>query len=417
VRKNIFVAGLTLTIVLPGAARAAPPDGRQTKVAVTAPTRLDWTFALATQSLADPPADWLNDYDSAKQQYDLYVPPKRDPKKPLPVLLFVSPGDEPAGWKQFETACKDLGFVLAAPRGAGNDCPTKRRVHIVLDVLDDVRRTLPTDPDRTYIGGFSGGGRIACAVAFAMPECFGGVMPVCAGGDLRDEPWLRQRVIDRLSVALMTGDGDFNRAEVERLRGPYLQAVGVRTRWWEQAGLGHGVPGEKQLTEALKWLDEGADARRKLAKDYPAARLDGDAAPSRADLAKGLLAEGKKRLEAKETLYGGLMLLQGCMNRWPDTPAAEESKKILLDYDGRKERPWEADDIAEQRKFLLARARALDVYASGDLPDQYVKMRPDMAKQAMDLWQKVLDDGMDADACREAKKRIPALEKLAGGDK
>ena len=38
--------------------------------------------------------------------------------------------------------------------------------------------------------------------------------------------------MDRLSVALMTGDGDFNRAEVERLRGPYLSEVGVRTHWW-----------------------------------------------------------------------------------------------------------------------------------------------------------------------------------------
>ncbi|HVS40335.1 MAG TPA: hypothetical protein VMS17_32560 [Gemmataceae bacterium] len=42
-------------------------------------------------------------------------------------------------------------------------------------------------------------------------------------------------------------------------------------------------------------------------------------------------------------------------------------------------------------------------------------MRPDMAKQAKDLWQKVLDDGVSADACREAKKRLPVLEKRAGG--
>ena len=144
-------------------------------------------------------------------------------------------------------------------------------------------------------------------------------------------------------------------------------------------------------------------------------RLAGDAAPARVDAAKALLAEGKKRLEAKESLYDGLMLLQGCMNRWPDVAAADEAKKILLDYDSRKEHPWEADDIAEQRRFLIAQARSLDAYASGDFPPQYAKERPGAAKQAMELWQKVLDDGADADACREAKKRIPALEKLAGG--
>ena len=109
------------------------------------------------------------------------------------------------------------------------------------------------------------------------------------------------------------------------------------------------------------------------------------------------------------------MLLKGSLERWPDAAAADEAKKILADYEGRPERPWEAEDIAEQRKYLIAQARALDAYASGDLPSQYAKMRPDMAKSALDLWQKVLADGVDADACAEAKKRIPALEKLAGG--
>jgi hypothetical protein len=237
-------------------------------------------------------------------------------------------------------------------------------------------------------------------------------MPICASGDLRDEPWLRQRVIDRLSVALMTGENDFNRAEVERLRGPYLKEVGVRTRWREQAGLGHGVPDEKQLLEAVKWLDEGVERRRKLAKDYPAMRLVGQGVPSREEAAKALLSEGKRRLEIKKTLFSGLMLLQGCMNRWPDLPAADEAKKVLLEYEG-KDRPWEAEDVAEQRRFLIAQARALDTYASGDLPPQYAKERSETAKQALALWQKV-EDGVDADACREAKKRIPILEKLVG---
>ncbi|HVS34191.1 MAG TPA: hypothetical protein VMS17_01335 [Gemmataceae bacterium] len=411
-RKHPTAALLFLTAA---AAAQAAADGYQTRVAVSAATRLDWTFAVSNQSLADPPADWLKDFDSTKQQYDLYIPPKHDPKTPLPMILFVAANKEPQGWKQFEPVCKKLGFVYAEAQDAGNDCPVKQRVRIVLDVLDDVRRTVPIDSDRTYIVGISGGGRIACAVGFALPDLFGGVMPICAGSDLRDEPWLRQRVMDRLSVALLTGENDFNRGEVERLRGPYLKEVGVRTRWWEQAAMGHAIPGEKILTEAVKWLEEDGDRRRKLAKDYPAMHIPGDAAPSRVETAKAFLAEGKKRLEAKETLYSGLILLKGCLERWPDLPAADEAKKILLDYDGRAEKPWEAEDVAEQRKFLIAQARALDAYASGDLPSQYIRMRPDMAKQARDLWQKVLDDGVDADACREAKKRIPELEKLAGG--
>jgi pimeloyl-ACP methyl ester carboxylesterase len=397
---------------LAGVACAA--DGHEAKASVSAATRMDWTFVVSNRSLDSPPDDWLKDYDSTKQQYELYVPPKRDPKKPSPVIVFVSPGDEPAGWKQLESTCNDLGFIFIGVRGAGNDCPTKRRVRIVLDTLDDVRRQYSTDPDRTYIAGFSGGGRIACAIAFALPEHFGGALPVCASGDLRDESWLRRRVTDRLSVALLTGESDFNRCEVERLRGPYLKEVGVRTKWWVQPGLGHGLPDEKTFREAVKWLDEGVEQRRRLAKDYPASRAPEDGEPGREEAARALLDEGKKRLEAKETLYDGLMQLQGCMARWDGTKAADEAKKILLDYDGRKDRPWEADDLAEQRRFLIARARALDAYASGDLPPQYAKERPGTAREAARLWKQVLDDAPDSEAGREAKKRIPELEKLAG---
>ncbi|HWG44083.1 MAG TPA: hypothetical protein VN688_15000 [Gemmataceae bacterium] len=395
---------------------AASPPGYHAKIVVGAPTRIDWTFALANRSLTTPPADWLGKYDSKQQAYELYVP-RREAKKRLPVILFISPGNEPTEWKRFEKVCKQRGILFAAPRGAGNDCPSKKRVRIVLDVLDDLRRNYPLDPDRTYLAGFSGGGRIACAIAFALPEYFGGVMPICASGDLRKESWLRQRAIDRLHVALLTGEKDFNRCEVERLRGPMLKEVGVTARVWVQPGMGHAIPSEKTLGEAIRWLDDRAGHRKEETKRYPASRMAGDAVPSRAGQAKALFTEAKKRLEQRETLYSGLMQLQGCMQRWPDLPVGADAKKILLEYEARTERPWEADDLAEQRRFLLAQAHALDAYASGELPPQYAKERPEAARQAIRLWQQILSDGPDTAPGREAKKRIPALEKIAAPEK
>jgi poly(3-hydroxybutyrate) depolymerase len=181
-----LAAGAVL-VCLGGVAGGAPLAGYQRKVVVAGPTRIDWTFAVATQSLPEPPADWLPGYDSMRQEYELYVPARRDPSSVLPLVQFISPTDEPMGWRHFESLCKQRGFVFAGPRGAGNGCEPKKRVRIVLDVLDEVRRSLPIDADRTYIAGFSGGGRIACAVSFALPEYFGGALPICASGDLRGE--------------------------------------------------------------------------------------------------------------------------------------------------------------------------------------------------------------------------------------
>ena len=202
-----------------------------TTVRVAQPTDLDWTFALANQSLTKLPDNWLPvDYDSSKQRYDVLALAQRESDRPIPLLLFVSPSNKPAAFREWATVCRRNGILLASPYDAGNKCPGPKRVRIVMDVLSDLKSNHNIDPDRTYIGGFSGGGRIACMIAFAFPEHFGGVMPVCAGGQLRDESWLRQRVVDRLSIAQLTGEKDFNRGEVERLRQRELELLGVRCK-------------------------------------------------------------------------------------------------------------------------------------------------------------------------------------------
>ncbi len=392
-------------------AMGAPPAGYQAEVKVTAPTRLDWTFVVSNQSVAEPPANWLGNYDSTRQTFDLYVPPRRNPKQALPAILFISANNDPQ-WKGFEATCKKLGFVFIGVRNAGNDVQGKKRVRIVLDAFDEARRLVPLDPDRTYVAGISGGARMACLVGFALPEHFGGILALVAGGEPRQESWLRQRAADRLSVALITGTGDFNRNEVERLRTPFLKDVGIRARSWTQPQLGHGMPSAAYLQEALAWLDEAAPKRRELAKTHPASRTPNDASPGREAHARALLSEGKQRLQKPASLYTGLMLLKGVLERWPDLAEAKEAEKLLLEYDAKPEKPWEADDLAEQRRYLIAGARALAAYASSNLPKEYVKQKPNMLKAALQMWKKVHDDGPETPAGREAAKRIPELEKL-----
>lgn len=409
-KRFLLTVSLLLSGMLTAAAADPPRPGYQASVKIAAPTRLDWTFALANQSLATPPKGWVDDYDSTKQTYELFVPKGFDARKPQAAILFISPGEKPMGHASWQQACQELGVILAGPHAAGNDCPMQRRVRIVMDVLDDLRRKFKIDPDRTYLAGFSGGGRVACAIGFALPEYFGGVIPICAGGELREESWLRQRVIDRLSVALLTGENDFNRGEVERWRQPMLADLGLRARAWTCPKLGHAVPGGKGLVEVFRWLEEGLPVRRALAKKHPASRMT--EAASREDWAAALLTEGKGRLKEAKTLYSGLMQLKGVSDRWPDVPAAREARAILEEYDSRPERPWEADDIAEQRRTLIARARSLDGYASGPMPKQYQAQHADMLRASIGLWHKVIADGGDREAVAKARERIPKLEML-----
>lgn len=402
-----------LLLLLHCASQASPLEGYSAKVTVSAPTRIDWVYTVATQSRAEPPAKFLpKDYDSKRQTYELFVPTRKEATKPLPAILFISAGDEPQGWKAFETTCKKLGFVFIGIRGAGNDIAGPKRCRIVLDCFDDVRRQVPLDADRTYIAGFSGGSRMAGGIGFALPEYFGGILSICASADLRDEPWLRHRAIDRLSCALITGTTDFNRGEIEKWRGPFWKDIGIRARVWT-AAMGHALPSSATLTEAVQWLDEAKDKRAALAKKFPATRAPAEPL-SREEDAKALLAEGRKKLEPKETEHAGLMLLKGVLERWPDLPSAVEAKKVLIEYERRPERSWEKTDIEEQVKYLSAEARALGDYAlTGIAKDsQYAKQRPNYAKRAIELWSIVIQGTPNSDAAKDGKKQMTELEKL-----
>ena len=408
------VLWLVAAVCSPSHAFAAEPlRGYHAEVPVTAPTRLDWVFALANQSRETPPAEWLEGYDSTQQRYELFVPGQINSRKAGPLVLFISPGEKPAGWKQWESVCTQAGVIFASPFDAGNACPMPRRVRIVFDVLDDVRRRQAIDADRTYLAGFSGGARIACAAAFALPEYFGGVAAICGSENLRQESWLRQRTADRLSVALVTGEEDFNRAELERYRGPLLADLGVRTKVWVVPKLGHSIPEADPLAEIFAWLDDAAADRRQKARQWPAMRIVGSAAPTRSQWADALLKEAQQRLKKPGAVFSGLMQLQGVSTRWPDLPAGEKAREMLLDYDVRTDRPWEKDDLAEQRRDLLAEARATDRYATGPLPAQYAKEKGPMARRALELWQQVLADSPGSPAGKEASERIAVLEKLA----
>ncbi|MBN8628862.1 MAG: hypothetical protein J0M17_25595 [Planctomycetes bacterium] len=410
----LLIVGLCRTLAF--AAADQPLRGHQSRVCVGGPTRLDWVFALANQSPSQPPAEWLPGYDSTAQRYELYVPRTVNPTKPTGLILFISASDDPAGLAQWRNVCDAAGILFASPYGAGNNRPGPERTRIVFDVLDDLRRRFAVDPDRTYLGGFSGGARVACRIAFALPEYFGGVVPVCAAENLREESWLRRRVTDRLSAALITGEADFNRGEIERFRGPLLADVGVRTKVWVVPKLGHGLPTAAVLTETLRWLEEGLPLRRRLAAQWPAMRMPTEPA-TRAAWSQALLEEAKLRLASPATLYSGLMQLQGVAVRWQDLPAATEAAEILGKFEAEPQRAWEADDLAEQRRFLLAEARGLTAYATGSLAPQYEKQRADLAGAALERWQILLADDAESPAGREAQRQIPELRKLLDAGK
>src|SRR5437868_7212268 len=166
----------------PAGGAGGPETGFLPEVAVKRATRLDWRFVA--RGLAAGAERLPADYVSGDQRYQLYVPPNYRPTKAWPLVVFVSPGDDPLGWRCWQATCEAHDVLFCAAYGAGNDCPPGRRVRVVLDALDDVRRRYQIAPEQTYLCGLGGGARLTCDIAFALPEYFGGVVPGGGGGEL-----------------------------------------------------------------------------------------------------------------------------------------------------------------------------------------------------------------------------------------
>src|SRR5262245_14994705 len=83
---------------LAGGPQSLAPGGYLPVVRVLAPGRLDWTIVNSPWSLDPAPAAAMAGYASTAQTYELYVPPRHDPRQPYGMILHIPTGVRSDGW-------------------------------------------------------------------------------------------------------------------------------------------------------------------------------------------------------------------------------------------------------------------------------------------------------------------------------
>jgi hypothetical protein len=411
--KPMAQAQPTPAAALPHTGLPALPAGYHPLVHVQSPGRLDWNFVVNTYSLDPTAALQMPGYSSTAQSYELYIPPLRRPVQPLGMILHVSCAQTSDGWVYFQKICQKHGIVLAGVNGAGNAVAPAMRTRIVLDVLDDVRRRLPIDPDRTYITGGSGAGHEACSIVHALPEYFGGVMGMCGAWNLRAEQMLRQRMTERISEAVVTGGSDFNRPELQYEFFPILLAQGIRSRLWLYPEMGHSVPNGARLEQIFEWLEAGLPQRRAMSALFPASRLAQGLSPQ--EWSTAVLLEACQRTELPGGVISGLFELQEVVDRWQGLPAADVAQKLLAEFDETSPVPWKEIYRTERLQFRYLQAKMFDGTLSRPPMPGYSVPRINLLLIGIDLWQEIHDLAPAGSAIsKEAETRLAALHKEAG---
>lgn len=271
--------------------------------------RLSQEATRTGQAIVDQPVD------PAREHFALYVPHDAPPDG-YALLVFVPPWNDATIPHAWMPVLERHGMILATAAGIGNDTSLlDRRDPVALLAATNVMARYRVNPNRVYVGGFSGGSRVALRLALGYPDLFHGAL-LEAGSDAIGEqiapPPRELMALFQAStrVVYLTGQADVARADRDRLSRHSLRqwcVDDVDTRAVPQAG--HELADATSLDRALGSLEQH-HAHDPSALAACQARIDDDMRKALDAVAAALNAGqrdvARQRLDAVDQRYGGL---------------------------------------------------------------------------------------------------------------
>lgn len=255
--------------------------------------------------------------DLAKERFTLYVPAGAPPKDGYGVLVFVGPWTEATRPRSWQPPLNRHGLIFVSAANSGNDVPVlDRRLPLALLGYENVRLRYPVDARRVYIGGLSGGSRVAEITALAYPDVFRGALlnagsdPIGGERGIYLPPADLFRKFQETRIVFATGENDeFNQRDDQLARASMKEWCVFNVEVKTARGLGHEPLDPPSLERALSALDEAsAPDAGELARCNSriqhglAATLDEAAAA----IARGDREHARSLLSAISGRYGGL---------------------------------------------------------------------------------------------------------------
>ena len=252
---------------------------------------------------------------AGEETFDLFVPSSPG-ESGYGLLVYVWPGDGmsmPVSWRrQFEA--RHLIFI-AARRSGNDENVLDRRVPLALHGFGYASRHYRIDPERVYIGGFSGGSRVAQKLALGYPDVFRGLLlaggsdPIGTAGFVPPDRERMQLFQRRMRIVFATGTMDWpNQTKDARTRASFGEFCVRGVQMVSPSRTGHWVPEDGVMERVLRALERPVgDDRARSACD---ARLDGDIRAHLDEVrrlhAAGRDDEARDKLAGVDELYGGL---------------------------------------------------------------------------------------------------------------
>jgi hypothetical protein len=191
--KPFFLAMLTLPSIVRAQDSPDPMAGLQRNVIFSAYSPLSASVEVVRRTLSplanveiaratEHAALRPQAVDLVQERFSVYVPAQRKARG-FAVIVFIPPWQDahlPTGWA---AVLEQHGMIFVSAAKSGNEENVlDRRIPLALLAAYNIAQRYPVDPDRVYIGGFSGGSRVALRTALAYPDLFHGAL-LNAGSD------------------------------------------------------------------------------------------------------------------------------------------------------------------------------------------------------------------------------------------
>jgi pimeloyl-ACP methyl ester carboxylesterase len=268
------------------------------------------SLARSAVALRDQPIDL------AQERFTVYVP-SHPPAEGYGLLVFVPPWENamlPRGWAEI---LDRHGVIFVSAANSGNAANIlDRREPLALLAAHNIMQRFHVDPGRTYVGGFSGGSRVALRLALAYPDVFRGAFLNAGSDPIGDAqtplppPELFSRFQEMTRIVYISGQNDAVNVEKDAASEQSLLEWCVFDWYAERSPwMSHQVAGPPVLGRALDMLDKHAKAnlaRLNNCRLRVSQELEKTIAQANELLAAGNLDGARGSLNKIDTRFGGL---------------------------------------------------------------------------------------------------------------
>lgn len=181
--------------------------------------------------------------------FALYLPKKYDPLKPSSIIFVFDPAARgTTGIKPFLNSAEKYNYILACSNNAKNG-PYESNFKIANHLFSHIFSIFSIDERRIYVSGFSGGARLATAIAVSSGSIQGVVGCGAGFGGLPYVPTVQ----NKFSYAGLVGDRDMNYQEMIKIK-PWLDSQSIKGEIFIYED-DHKWPPPEQLLRAFGWLE------------------------------------------------------------------------------------------------------------------------------------------------------------------